>query len=153
MELRRLRYFVAVAEEQSFNRAARRLHMAQPPLSVQIKNLEEELGVLLFERTSRGVLLTEAGELLLEEARRLLVQVDQTVSLVRRVGHGEVGRLTLGFVPLLRERFDLVMDRRDYFDTPIQALLRFTRSDAFLARAMRMGGYEVDECGSVAFSF
>jgi DNA-binding transcriptional LysR family regulator len=99
MELRRLRYFVAVAEELSFNRAARRLHMAQPPLSVQIKNLEEELGVLLFERTSRGVLLTEAGELLLEEARRIIVQVDQTVGLVRRVGHGEVGRLTLGFVP------------------------------------------------------
>jgi DNA-binding transcriptional LysR family regulator len=99
MELRRLRYFVAVAEELSFNRAARRLHMAQPPLSVQIKNLEQELGVLLFERTSRGVLLTEAGELLLEEARRILVQVDQTVSLVRRVGQGEVGRLALGFVP------------------------------------------------------
>ncbi len=59
----------------------------------------------------------------------------------------------LGFVPLLRERFDLVMDRRDYFDTPIQALLRFTRSDAFFARAIRMGGYEVGECGSVAFSF
>ena len=99
MELRRLQYFVAVAEELSFNRAARRLHMAQPPLSVQIKNLEEELGVILFERTSRGVVLTEAGEFLLEEARRLLVQVDQTVSAVRRVGQGEVGRITLGFVP------------------------------------------------------
>jgi len=99
MELRRLRYFVAVAEEMSVNRAAQRLHMAQPPLSTQIKNLEQELGVLLFERTNRGVLLTEAGELLLEEARRLFVQVDQTVSAVRRVGHGEVGRLTLGFVP------------------------------------------------------
>ncbi len=73
--------------------------MAQPPLSTQIKHLEEDLGVLLFERTSRGVLLTEAGELLLEEARRIFVQVDQTVSVVRRVGHGEVGRLTLGFVP------------------------------------------------------
>ena len=97
--MRRLQYFVAVAEELSFNRAARRLHMAQPPLSVQIKNLEEELGVILFERTSRGVVLTEAGEFLLEEARRLLVQVDQTVSAVRRVGQGEVGRLTLGFVP------------------------------------------------------
>lgn len=99
MELRRLRYFVAVAEELSFSRAAQKLHMAQPPLSTQIKQLEEELGVLLFERTSRGVRITEAGELLLEEARRLFLQVDQTVRAVQRVGHGEVGRLTLGFVP------------------------------------------------------
>lgn len=99
MELRRLRYFVAVAEESSFSRAAKRLHMAQPPLSSQIKRLEEDLGVRLFERSSRGVRLTEAGELLLEETRRIFVQMDQTVGLVRRVGHGEVGRLTLGFVP------------------------------------------------------
>ena len=99
MNLQRLRYFVAVAEESSFSRAARRLHMAQPPLSNQVKQLEEEFGVLLLERTSRGVRMTEAGELLLEEARRIFVQLDQTVRVVRRVGYGEVGRLTLGFVP------------------------------------------------------
>src|SRR5215212_2572560 len=99
MELRRLRYFMAVAEELSFNRAAKRLHISQPPLSNQIKQLEEELEVRLFERSSRGVRMTEAGELLLEEARRIFVQVDQTVSVIRRVGHGEVGYLTLGFVP------------------------------------------------------
>lgn len=99
MELRRLRYFIAVAEELSFSRAAVRLRMAQPPLSNQIKQLEEELGVLLFERTSRGVRVTQAGELLLEEARRLFVQMDQTVRIVQQVGYGEVGRLTLGFVP------------------------------------------------------
>jgi DNA-binding transcriptional LysR family regulator len=99
MDLRRLRYFVAAAEELSFNRAAQRLRIAQTPLSNQIKQLEEELGVRLFERTSRGVRMTEAGETLLEEARRIFVQVDQTVNLVRRVGYGEVGRLTLGFVP------------------------------------------------------
>jgi DNA-binding transcriptional LysR family regulator len=99
MELRRLRYFVAVAEESSFNRAARRLRMAQPPLSSQIKRLEAELGVLLFERTSRGVRMTEAGELLLVEARRIFAQVEGAIRVVRRVGHGEVGRLTLGFVP------------------------------------------------------
>lgn len=97
--MRRLRYFVAVAEEASFNRAARRLHMSQPPLSNQIKQLEGELGVTLFERTSRGVRVTEAGELLLEESRRIFTQIDQTVRVVRRVGNGEVGRLTLGFVP------------------------------------------------------
>ena len=99
MELRRLRYFVAVAEESSFSRAAQKLHMAQPPLSTQIKQLEEELGVRLFERSSRGVRTTDAGELLLEEARRIFLQVDQTVRVVQRVGNGEVGRLTLGFVP------------------------------------------------------
>ena len=99
MNLRRLRYFVAVAEELSFNRAAQRLHMAQPPLSNQVKQLEAELGVRLFERTSRGVLLTEAGEFLLDEARRLLAQVEQTVGMVQRVGQGEIGHLTIGFVP------------------------------------------------------
>ena len=99
MDLRRLRYFIAVAEELSFNRAARRLRIAQPPLSNQIKQLVGELGVVLFERTSRGVRMTEAGELLLEEARRIFVEVDQTVRTVQRVGHGEVGRLVLGFVP------------------------------------------------------
>ncbi len=99
MDLRRLRYFIAVAEELSFNRAAQRLHIAQPPLSNQIKQLEEELEVVLFERSNRGVRMTEAGELLLEEARRIFVEVDQTVRTVRRVGHGEVGRLVLGFVP------------------------------------------------------
>jgi DNA-binding transcriptional LysR family regulator len=99
MELRRLRYFVAVAEELSFNRAAQRLHISQPPLSNQIKQLEEELGVLLFKRSSRGVRLTEAGELLLEEARRILIQLDQAARMVERVGSGKVGRLSLGFVP------------------------------------------------------
>lgn len=99
MDMRRLRYFVVVAEEQNFSRAAERLHMAQPPLSDQIKRLEQALGVILFDRSSRGARLTRAGELLLIEARRLLVQADQTAEMVRRVGEGEVGRLTLGFVP------------------------------------------------------
>lgn len=99
MDLRRLRYFVVVAEEQNFSRAAERLHIAQPPLSDQIKRLEQALGVKLFDRSSRGARLTKAGELLLTEAKRLLVQADQTAEMVRRVGDGEVGRLTLGFVP------------------------------------------------------
>lgn len=99
MDLRHLRYFVAVAEEQNFSRAAERLHMAQPPLSRQVKQLEDELGVRLFDRTGRGVVMTEAGQLFLEEARRLLVQADQVVRMVERLGNGEVGRLALGFVP------------------------------------------------------
>jgi DNA-binding transcriptional LysR family regulator len=99
MDLRRLRYFVVAAEELNFTRAAERLHMAQPPLSAQIKQLERDVGVRLFDRTSRGVGLTEPGRLLLKEARRVLVQLEQATSMVRRVGDGEVGRMTLGFVP------------------------------------------------------
>lgn len=98
MDLRRLHYFVVVAEEQNFSRAAERLHIAQPPLSDQIKRLEEALGVKLLNRSSRGARPTEAGEALLGEARRLLAQADQTAKMVRRVGNGELGRLTLGFI-------------------------------------------------------
>ena len=99
MDLRRLRYFVAVAEELSFSRAARRLHMAQPPLSYQIQRFEEELGAQLFDRSKRSIRPTEAGRLLLREAPRLLAHAGQVASMVRRVGQGEVGRLSLGFVP------------------------------------------------------
>lgn len=99
LDVRRMRYFLAVAEELSFSRAAERLHMAQPPLSYQIQQLERDLGVLLFERTRRGVRLTDAGHLLYDEARRILIQLEQTARMVERVGLGEVGRLSVGFVP------------------------------------------------------
>jgi DNA-binding transcriptional LysR family regulator len=99
IDLRRLRYFVVVAEELHFTRAAERLHIAQPPLSYQIQQLERELGVQLFERTRHHVQLTDAGRALLNEAYRLFGQVEQTVRIVQRIGHGEVGLLTLGFVP------------------------------------------------------
>lgn len=135
MDLRRLRYFVAVAEELSFSRAAKRLHIAQPPLSNQIKQLEEELGVLLFKRTSRGVLVTEAGELLLEEARRIFVQVDQTTRIVRRVGHGEVGRLALGFVPSASNEMlpPILRSFRDRFPD-VELFLREMRPDRIVQR-------------------
>jgi DNA-binding transcriptional LysR family regulator len=96
---RRLGYFVAVAEELSFTRAARRLHMAQPPLSQQIALLEKEIGTPLFDRSRRTIRLTAAGAALLPEARRLLTDLDETVRMVRSVGEGTVGRLTVGFVP------------------------------------------------------
>lgn len=99
MELRHLRYFVAVAEELSFTRAATRLHMAQPALSVQIRQLEDELGVALFDRTRRTIALTEGGTVMLVEARRLLALLDNAVELVRRTGRGAVGRIAVGFVP------------------------------------------------------
>jgi DNA-binding transcriptional LysR family regulator len=98
MELRHLRYFVAVAEELHFNRAAERLHMAQPPLSQQIKQLETELGVELFHRrTKRQVQLTEAGQVLLQAAYSILAQLDQAVCETQRAGRGETGSLTIGF--------------------------------------------------------
>jgi DNA-binding transcriptional LysR family regulator len=98
IELRQLRYFVTVAEELHFGRAARRLHMTQPPLSQTIMALEEMLGAPLFERNRRGVALTAAGEALLPEARRLLEQSAGLAELVQRAASGASGRLSLAFV-------------------------------------------------------
>jgi DNA-binding transcriptional LysR family regulator len=99
LDFRRLYYFVVVAEELHFTRAAERLHIAQPPLSYQIQQLERELGVQLFERTRHRVQLTDAGQVLFDAARRIFGQVEQTVHAVRRVGQGEVGLLHVGFIP------------------------------------------------------
>src|SRR5450830_1809345 len=98
LELRQLRYFVAVAEELHFGRAAARLRMTQPPLSQAIQGVEELLGAALFERDRRSVLLTHAGAALLPEARRLLAQAADLPELVRAAAAGETGRLALAFV-------------------------------------------------------
>ncbi len=98
IEIRHLRYFVAVAEELHFGRAAQRLHIAQPPLSQQIRRLEEMLGHALFVRTSRDVRLTAAGEELLERARHTLTKIEADVAAAQRIGRGEAGALTVGFV-------------------------------------------------------
>jgi DNA-binding transcriptional LysR family regulator len=97
IELRHLRYFLAVAETLHFSKAARRLGMAQPPLSQQIKRLEQMLGHALFERTTRGVKLTPAGHLLARRARSTIEKVDEDLAQVRRLGRGEEGTLTVGF--------------------------------------------------------
>ena len=99
IELRQLRYFVAVAEELHFGRAAERLHMSQSPLSRAIRELERELGVVLFVRTTRRVELTPAGSLLLERARRALAEIDGAVADVRRLTRSDDGVLRLGYGP------------------------------------------------------
>ena len=99
IELRHLRYFVAVAEQLHFGRAAEQLHIAQPPLSQQIRRLEQTIGHPLFVRTSRQVKLTAAGEELLKRARQTLRKVAEDVHRTRQVGRGEVGTLTVGFIP------------------------------------------------------
>ena len=98
IELRHLRYFVAVAEELHFGRAAARLHLAQPPLSQQIRKLEEILGYPLFVRTSRAVRLTAAGEIFLERARRTLRNVQEDLEEARSIGRGDEGSLRVGFI-------------------------------------------------------
>jgi DNA-binding transcriptional LysR family regulator len=101
MELRHLRYFVAVAEALNFTKAAARLRLAQPALSRQVADLEDELGVDLLSRTSHGVRLTEEGKLFLTEARVVLNHVDESVAKVRALARGEFGELQVGYVPPL----------------------------------------------------
>ncbi|MBD3884754.1 LysR family transcriptional regulator [Phormidium tenue FACHB-886] len=97
MELRHLRYFVAVAEELHFGRAAQRLLIAQQPLSRQIRDLELEIGVNLFHRTKRTLRLTAAGQAFLASARKILQDAEQAVLLAQRTGRGEIGRFAIGF--------------------------------------------------------
>lgn len=112
MELRHLRSFIAVAEELHFSRAARRLHIEQPALSQQIRQLERELGTRLFERTTRRVELTVPGRVLLDRARRVTDAADRSMADTRRAARGQLGWLVIGFVdsaaygllpPVLRE--------------------------------------------------
>jgi DNA-binding transcriptional LysR family regulator len=98
MDLRQFRYFVAVAEELHFTRAAARLNIGQPPLSLQIQAIERELGTVLLKRTRRNVELTPAGELFLHEARLTLLQAERAVDTVTRAAKGEMGSLRLSFI-------------------------------------------------------
>ena len=98
IDLKQLKYFLAVAEEKSFSRAAERLHISQPPLSQQIMKLESELGVRLFTRTTRSFELTVAGKALMVEAAELLAKMRMTIDTIRQIDRGEVGRLRVGIV-------------------------------------------------------
>ena len=99
MRFHQLQYFVAVAEELHFGRAAKRLHMSQPPLSQQIRLLEEDLGVRLFDRTSQRVALTREGSFLLREARDVLARLDSARSVLAAMSRGEAGTLRVGYGP------------------------------------------------------
>jgi DNA-binding transcriptional LysR family regulator len=99
MELRHLRYFQTVAQELNVTRAAEKLHMAQPPLSRQIRQFEEEVGVALFDRVGRGLRLTEAGRFLLEQSLQLTQRLEETLESTRRIGRNEKRWFGIGFVP------------------------------------------------------
>jgi DNA-binding transcriptional LysR family regulator len=128
MELRHLRYFIAVAEELNFSRAAERLHMAQPPLSQQIRALEEELGVKLFDRATRPLQLTLAGQTLLVEARLAVARVEQAVRLTQQACRGELGCLTVGFSSSIANSIlpDILLEFRRRFPDVELSLCEFT---------------------------
>jgi len=143
VELRHLRYFVVVAEELNFSRAATRLHMAQPPLSVAIRQLERELGAQLFVRTSREVRLTEAGRVLVEGATRTLAEADRAVAAARRAGAGELGRLTVGFSWSARFETLPALGRAFHVTHPGVELLTQEMWNADMAPALRRGQIDV----------
>jgi DNA-binding transcriptional LysR family regulator len=141
-ELRHLRYFVAVAEELNFSRAAARLHMAQPPLSVAIRKLEQELGTDLFQRTTREVKLTAAGRVLLDGARRTLAEADHAVGAAQRAGAGELGKVRVAFSWSARFKTLPALGRALRAQHPEVELLAQGMWNAAMVPALRSG--EVD---------
>ncbi|HHT5220467.1 TPA: LysR family transcriptional regulator [Klebsiella michiganensis] len=131
IELRHLRYFIAVAEELHFGHAAARLNISQPPLSQQIQILEQQIGARLFARTNRSVSLTEAGRQFLADSRQILSQVDDAAARAARLHHGETGELRIGFTssaPFIKAVFDTLSTfRRRYPDVHIQTRETNTR--------------------------
>lgn len=131
IELRHLRYFVAVAEELHFGRAAARLNISQPPLSQQIQILEQQIGARLFARTNRSVSLTAAGKQFLADARQILMQVEEAAARAARLHHGETGELRIGFTssaPFIQAVSDtLSRFRRQYPDVHLQTRESNTR--------------------------
>jgi DNA-binding transcriptional LysR family regulator len=144
MELRQLRYFVAVAEERHFGRAAQRLHMSQPPLSMQIKALERELGITLLERTSRRVALTDAGRTFLERAKMILGAVEEAREVARGAEQGLQGRLEVGFISsaslsLLPPSIRLFRERFGGVELELKELTSAQQIDALYEGGIRVG--------------
>jgi DNA-binding transcriptional LysR family regulator len=159
MELRHLRYFVAVAEEVNFRRAAERLHMATPPLSVQIRNLEREIGVELFSRAGRNIKITDAGRAFLDHARQTLAHASGGIAVARRAANGEIGHLTIGYntpaefriipkiVPAYRRRWPDVhlTFRRLENSQVIEALRRNELDIGFVCLPIPIGEFDAQE--------
>ncbi len=144
MDLRQLRYFVAVAEERHYGRAAQRLHMSQPPLSMQIKALERELGIELLERTSRRVALTDAGRAFLERARTILGAVEEAREVARGAERGRQGRLEVGFISsatlsLLPPSIRLFRERFGGVELELKELTSAQQVDALYDGGIRVG--------------
>jgi DNA-binding transcriptional LysR family regulator len=143
IDLRHLRYFLAVAEELHFGHAAERLRMAQPPLSQQIRRLEEEIGHPLFIRSSRSVKLTPAGRALMDRARRTLRKVAEDLEAVRSVARGEVGVLHIGFVgSAMLTRLPAILDRYRRLYSRVQLHLNEFHTSQ-LIDALREGSVDV----------
>ena len=143
MELHHLRYFVAVAEDLSFTRAARRLKMAQPPLSRQIRSLENEIGVQLFERRSGKVFLTDAGCRFLSGVRVALEQVELAVDVARQTMHGELGTVRVGFGKGLGDVVSLAINQHmrlfPKIEVDVRDILSGHQSPALLSRQIDVG--------------
>jgi DNA-binding transcriptional LysR family regulator len=145
MELRHLRYVVAVAEELHFGRAAARLNMSQPPLSQQIRQLEDEIGAKLFRRTNRQVRLTEAGEAFVREARQILAHADYAAKVAVRASKGEIGQITVATVTSTNSGFfNVVVEIRRSFarQYPDVRLVLRSLSAAQQVQALREGRIE-----------
>ena len=144
MELRHQRYFVTAAEELNFSRAAARLRVSQPPLSRQIRNLEDEIGAPLFDRGKRKLQLTPAGDLFLREAKEILAQSERAVRLTRAVGKGKSGELTIGFLsPLggifLPPALRTLLQRYPLVDVSVVEMAPRKQLDALLAHRIDLG--------------
>lgn len=143
MELRHLRYFVVVAEEQNVTRAAKRLHVSQPPLSRQIRDLESELDVALFERSAKTIRLTEAGRIFLSEARAALLRVENAVSFTRAVAHRRRNRVRVGYGAVATSEI-LPRALRAFQRTNPQAKVDLhTMTTEEMIRALRSGDIDV----------
>jgi DNA-binding transcriptional LysR family regulator len=157
MQMRHLECFLAVAEELHFTRAAQRLHLSQPPLSRHVKELEQELGVTLFQRTRRNVALTEAGRAYQQRVHSILSQLEQARVEAQRIQRGEVGTLTIGFVGALTYEFLPGLLRRYRARMPnvhlaLRDLVPAEQIEALTAGRIDVGfaGILPDDCGPEA---
>ena len=141
--IRQLRYFLVVAEELNFTRAAERLQIAQPPLSRQIQNLEQTLGFTLLERTNRRVELTAAGDVFLTECRQILNQIERSIRAARRVAHGEAGQLVMGFEGAARNDFMLEIIRQLRTQLPDVELIMQEMPSGKQMEALRLGQLDI----------